>query len=109
MFNADLIRARLGLTLEELTSRTAQRLGVNPSDGFMITGVQSDSQAASAKLRSGFLVTAIDGQMPSDLTQAAKLLYAKKRDERVQLDIAIPQRVGAFSVLQPATVDLNVR
>jgi len=55
------------------------------------------------------LVTGIDGRQPGDLCSAAKLLYPKKKGERVQLDLAVPQRVGNFNVLQPGSVELAAR
>ena len=55
------------------------------------------------------MVTAMDGQLPADLSAAAKLLYAKKKGDRVQLEIAVPQRVGNFNVLRQGAVELAPR
>jgi len=55
------------------------------------------------------LVTALDGQLPTDLCAAAKLLYAKNKGDRVQLEMAVPQRVGNFGVLRQAAVELVTR
>ena len=109
VFNAGMIRDKLGLNLEALTPPVAARYGVGPSDGFLITGVQEESPAAAAGLRDGILVTAIDGQLPSDLSAAAKLLYLKKKGDRVQLDIAVRQRMGNFDVLRQGAVELATR
>ena len=65
VFNAGMIRDKLGLNLEELTPQLAARYGVGASDGFLITGVEEDSPAAAAGLQRGMLVTAIDGQQPA--------------------------------------------
>ena len=40
---------------------------------------------------------------------AAKLLYAKKKGDRVQLAIAFQQRVGNFNVLRQGAVELAPR
>ena len=109
VFNAGMIRDKLGLNLEELTPQTAARFGVGASEAFLITGVQGDSPAAGAGLQGNILVTALDGQLPTDLSAAAKLLYAKKKGERVQLGIAVPQRMGNFNVLRQGAVELPVR
>jgi S1-C subfamily serine protease len=109
VFNAGMIRDKLGLNLEELTPQLAARYGVGASDAFLITGVQGDSLAAGAGLQPGILVTALDGQLPADLSAAAKLLYAKKQGDRVQLGIAVQQRMGNFNVLRQGTVELAVR
>jgi S1-C subfamily serine protease len=109
VFNAGMVRERLGLNLEELTPRVAERYGVGAGDGFLVTGVEEDSQAAKAGLQRGMLVTGIDGRQPGDLCSAAKLLYPKKKGERVQLDLAVPQRMGNFNVLRPGSVELAAR
>src|SRR6266404_4692255 len=109
VFNADLIREKLGVSLEELTPRMAARYGVRAGEGFVITGIQGDSSASAAKLERGILVRAIDGQTPADLTGVAKLLFPKKKGERVQLEIAVQERLGAFNVLRDATVEIAVR
>jgi S1-C subfamily serine protease len=109
VFNAGMIRDKLGLDLEELTPQLAARFGVGASDAYLITGVQGDSPAAGAGLQGGILVTAIDGQLPTDISAAAKLLYAKKKGDRVQLAIAVQQRVGNFNVLRQGAVELAPR
>ena len=65
VFNAGMIRDRLGLNLEELTPQVAARYGVGAGDGFLVTGVEEDSQAATAGLQRGMLVTGIDGRLPA--------------------------------------------
>jgi serine protease Do len=109
VFNAGMIRERLGLNLEELTPQMAARYGVRTTDGFLVTGVEENSQAAAAGLQRRMLVTGIDGRQPADLCAAAKLLYPKKKGERVQLDLAVPQRMGNFNILGQGSVELAVR
>jgi S1-C subfamily serine protease len=109
VFNAGMIRDKLGLDLEELTPQLAARYGVGAADAFLVAGVQGDGPAAGAGLQRGILVTAIDGQLPAGLSAAAKLLYAKKKGDRVQLEIAVQQRMGNFNVLRQGAVELGVR
>ena len=109
VFNTGMIRDKLGLTLEGLTPQVATRYGVGPADAYFIGGVEENSPAAEAGLQRGMLVTAVDGQLPVDLCAAAKLLYAKKKGDRVQLELAVQQRVGNFNVLRQGSVELAVR
>jgi len=109
VFNAGMIRDRLGLNLEELTPQVAARYGVGAGDGFLVTGVEENSQAATAGLQRGMLVIGIDGRLPTDVSAAAKLLYPKKKGDRVQLDLAMPQRMGGFNVLRQGSVELPAR
>ncbi|HET7624885.1 MAG TPA: PDZ domain-containing protein, partial [Verrucomicrobiae bacterium] len=108
-FNADLIRRKLGLSIEELGTDLALRYRMNPSDAFIVTGVQENSPAAQAGLKNGMLVTGFDGKMPEDVTAAAKLIYAKRKGEKLRLDLAVLQRIQNFTVLRPGSVELTVR
>jgi serine protease Do len=109
VFNAGMIRDKLGLNLERLTQQTAARYGIGPADAYFIAGVEKNSPAAEAGLQRGMLVTAIDGQLLGDFCAAAKQLYAKKEGDRVLLELAVQQRMGNFNVLRQGSVDLRVR
>jgi serine protease Do len=109
VFNAAMIRDKLGLNLEELTPELSARYGVRSTEGYIVTGVQADGPAAAAGLERGILVTAIDGRTPPDLTAAAKQLYAKKKGDRVMLDIAVRQRMGNYDLLRTGSVELAAR
>jgi S1-C subfamily serine protease len=87
----------------------AAHYGVGATDAFLVTGVEENSQAAAAGLQRPMLVTGIDGRQPADLCAAAKLLYVKKKGDRVQLDLALPQRMGNFNVLRQGSVALALR
>jgi serine protease Do len=109
VFNAGMIREKLGLSLEGLTPQVAARYGVEPADAYFIAGVEENSPAAEAGLQRGMLVTGIEGQLPGDLCAAAKLLYSKKRGDRVQLELAVRQRMGNLDVLRQGAVELRAR
>jgi S1-C subfamily serine protease len=98
VFNAKMVQDKLGLSLEK------------SPDGFVITDVQSDSPASKAGLQPRMIVRAIDQQSPpQDVTGVAKLLYSKKKNEPVMLNLAIVERVGNFNVLRRGTVELIPR
>ena len=109
VFNAGMIREKLGLNLEGLAPQVAARYGVGPADAYFIAGVEENGPAAEAGLQRGMLVTAIDGQLPGDLCAAAKQLYSKKEGDRVQLELAVQQRMGNFNVLRQGSVELRAR
>ena len=98
VFNADLIRSKLGLNLERVP------------EGFKITEVQVNSPAGTAGLQPGMLVKQVDEQTPpADLTALAKLIYAKKKGETLRLDLTAWQSNGAFNVLRQGSVELSPR
>ena len=98
VFNAEMIRRKLGLNLERAP------------EGFKITEVQANSPAGTAGLQSGMLVKQVDEQSPpADLVALAKLIYAKKQGEPVRLEVAAWQRNGTFNVLRQGSVELSPR
>src|SRR6185437_1133209 len=98
VFNAQMVRQKLGLTLEKA------------ADGFVITKVQPDSPAAKAGLAPQMLIWAVDREAPpADVTGLAKLLYAKKKGDTVVLHILTLEQAGGFNVLRRNVVELTPR
>jgi S1-C subfamily serine protease len=98
VFNAKMLRDKLGLALEK------------SPNGFVITDVQPDSPAAAAGLQPRMIVQAIDMQAPpDDVTGIAKLLYGKKKGEPVSLDLVVLEQNGAFTMLRRGRVELVPR
>jgi serine protease Do len=98
IFNAAMIRQKLGLVIEKT------------SDGFLITKVDPDSPASAAGLAPQTLIWAVDRQTPpDDVTGFAKLLYAKKAGTPVLLHTLTIERTGGFNVLRRNVVELTSR
>jgi S1-C subfamily serine protease len=76
-------------------------------EALVIAGVDENSPADRAELRRGYIVRAIDGHVPHDLVQAAKLVYGKKRGETVRLTLLVFQaRTGR---ILHASADVKAR
>src|SRR4051812_16738376 len=73
-FNAELIRKKIGATLQEMTPDLAEGMGLNMR-GLLVSGVDRGSAAAEAELQRGMLITSMDGQSVTDIRTAAKHLY----------------------------------
>jgi S1-C subfamily serine protease len=98
VFNAEMVRQKLGLTLEKTPN------------GFVITKVDADSPAGQAGLGPQTLIWAVDRQTPpDDVTGFAKLLYAKKKDEPVLLHVLTIERSTGFNVMRRNVVELTPR
>ena len=54
--------ARLGVTVQDLTQALADSFGLKRPDGALISSVSPDSAAAKAGLKSGDVVTAVNGE-----------------------------------------------
>jgi serine protease Do len=109
VFNASMIQEKLGLKLEALNPDEARLLDEDTAKSFIIRGVDEGSPAAAAGLQRSMLVVAIDGRPPTDLCAAAKLLYPKQKGERVQLAIAVLQRMGNSLFRSDGVAELAVR
>jgi serine protease Do len=109
VFNASLIQEKLGLKLEALAPDEARLLDEETARSFIIREVEAGSPAAAAGLQRGMLVVGIDGRPPADLAAAAKQLYPKQKGDRVQLSIAVLQRMGGSIFRSDGTAELAVR
>ncbi len=108
-FNAELIKKKLGVSLQELTPALADNLGFNPKAGLLVGGVEADSPAASAGLEARMLVRGVDGLATTDIVDAAKLLFSKKRGDRVKLDLLVQRQRNGFIYTTQHAVELAVR
>src|SRR5205085_4356730 len=93
-FNLELIRKKVGASLQELTPELAHGLGLTAGQGLLIAGIDRGSPCAAAELERGMLITSMDGQNTSDLVSAANVLYAKAKGEKVHLEVMAPRQRG---------------
>jgi serine protease Do len=63
-------QGKWGLALRELDAQTAQRLGVGPKEGVLISGVQEDSPAATAGVRTGDVILEVNKQKVTSVKEA---------------------------------------
>jgi S1-C subfamily serine protease len=106
----ELIRQKLGLTLLEITSQTAERLGVRAGEALFVDEVEKNGPAARGQVERGFLVAALDGENASKLGTVTEILAGKKAGDTVRLSVIVPRRLGARYVeFRRGTVDLEVR
>ncbi len=109
VFNAALIRQKLGLTVQELTRDQAARLGLMSPVGLYITAVEAGSEAERAGLERGQILLALDGKVPDDLVAAARHLYPRAPGDAVRVDLLWPRRSGRLILHQRGQVTLHVR
>jgi len=96
-------RARLGVTVQDVTPELAEYFGVK--QGVLVASVQADSAAAKAGLKAGDVITSVDGKSvgsPRELVQAlptgegshdVNVTFVRDRHERsVKATIESPSR-----------------
>lgn len=108
-FNAELIRQKTGVTIEELGNDEARKLRAAGVQGLVVAEVEKGSPAALARLQAGCVIQAINGEAVTDVTAAAKLLYEKKKGESLELAVLVPWQRGARIGFHQAAAELKLR
>ena len=108
VFNAGLIRQKIGAILERLTPEVAEALRLDSTDGFVISQVDKDTPAAEANLRPGLVVTSIDGRKIDDIIDAARIFHSKNKGDEVTLNIVQMSQRGIFVRRSSAKLTLRL-
>jgi len=108
VFNAGLIRQKIGAILERLTPEVAEALRLDSTDGFVISQVDKDTPAAEANLRPGLVVTSIDGRKIDDIIDAARIFHSKNKGDEVTLNIVQMRQRGIFVRRSSAKLTLRL-
>ena len=106
---ADVIRQKLGASVQEMTQELAENYGYHRRDGVLIAEVEPNGPAARAELKAGYLLAGIDGQPTPNLLSAASVLTGKKKGDRAELTITVRQQRGAFVSLNQGNVSVRIR
>jgi S1-C subfamily serine protease len=109
VFNASLVKQKLGLSLQEISVELAQRLGLATTDGLLVAGVERNSPAEEVGMERGHVILAIAGQPVAEVAAAAKTLYGKKKGDRVSLQVLAQRRQGPLLRTQRVNVEVVVR
>ncbi len=80
-------RGRLGVEVQELTPELAKGLGVAADRGAVVTRVMKGSPAAEAGLRSGDVVTSVDGQPVRSAADLRNRIGLRRAGETVKLEV----------------------
>jgi S1-C subfamily serine protease len=108
-FNAELIRKKIGATFQEVSEELARGMGLGRVQGLLVAGVDNGGPAEAADLRRGMLVTSIEGQNIGDVVTAAKMLYAKAKGEKAQMEVLWPRQRGALVEYRQFTAEVALR
>jgi serine protease Do len=95
-YNADLIRSRIGITLQSLTPNLRRYFGLRGVDGFIVASVEKNSPASRARIQKNFVITAIEGQPLQTVTDAAKLVDSVAEGETITIQALLQRHVGSF-------------
>jgi serine protease Do len=80
-------RGWLGVQIQPVTSEIADSLGLKKAAGAMVDEPQSNSPAAKAGIKSGDVITAVNGAQVKDARELARTIGMMAPDSSVKLDI----------------------
>ncbi len=79
--------ARLGIRAGDLTPSIARQFGLDVTQGVLISDVEPGGPAATAGLRSGDVVTSLDGEPVSSMARLTAVIRAREPGDRLRLTI----------------------
>ncbi|MES2991131.1 MAG: Do family serine endopeptidase [Pseudomonadota bacterium] len=119
--------ARLGVTIQDLNQSLADSFGLKRPDGALVANVAPNSAAAAAGLKSGDVITEVDGQPVVRSGELSSLIGMSAPGEKVKLkvwrdrsareieaklggaDAQATQVADASGALQPGQLGLSMR
>ncbi len=109
VFNSEAIKNRLGITIRNLTERTAEQLGMSFYGGYLITNVEKNGPGATAGLNSGNVIQRVDNKQPESLVAFAKDILTRSADDTVNLSVVWELRRGGFIQRRAGVARVKVR
>jgi serine protease Do len=98
--NGSVTRGWIGVQIQNVTADLADDLGLKETTGALVSAAQKDSPAAAAGVKSGDVITAVDGETVSDPHDLARRIAALGPKKTVKLSVI---RNGS-----PMTVDVTL-
>ena len=82
-------RPTLGVTGEELTSQLAGYFGVKQGKGVLVSEVVAGSPAATAGLKAGDVIVAVDGKEVATVAELRKAVELKSGEDKRKLNLTV--------------------
>lgn len=107
-------RGWLGVQIQPVTEDIAESLGLAEAKGALITEPQEGSPAKKAGLKSGDIVTAVDGELVDDPKDLARTIAKVKPGEKTELTLwrdgesqSVTVEIGKLKEVQKAAADIQ--
>jgi len=98
--NGSVTRGWIGVQIQNVTADLADDLGLKQTTGALVAAAQKDSPAAAAGVKSGDVITGVDGETVSDPHDLARRIAALGPKKAIKLALI---RNGA-----PMTIDVTL-
>ncbi len=103
--NGAVTRGWIGVQIQSVTQDIADSLGLKGAGGALVSGVDKDSPALAAGVKSGDVITAIDGETVADPHDLARRIASDGPNKTVSLALirnAAPMALGVTLGTMPA-------
>jgi serine protease Do len=108
--NGSVTRGWIGVQIQSVTADLADDLGLKEQTGALVAAAQKDSPAAAAGVRSGDVITAVDGETvadPHDLARRIAALGPKKTVKLALIRNGSPMTIDVTLGTMPADKTAN--
>ena len=75
----------LGMTVQELTPKLAESLGMEEAEGLIVSDISRDSAAAEAGIQRGDIILEVNRERVENITQYRKALQAAEEKKNILL------------------------
>jgi len=107
MTHGGIARGWLGVQIQAVTPEVAESLGVPELKGALVAAVTPDSPAASAGLRAGDLIVAMDGKALDDFKGLPRRVAGAEPGQRATLEVLREGKTRELSVTLGRTPDVE--
>jgi len=108
-FNAKLIQAKTGASVQALNKELADGLRIQTTHGLIVAGVDEEDPARRAKMDRGFIIVSLDGEPVNDIVTMARRLHEKSTGDWVTLEVITEHIRRNFRQIRTGTIRLQVR
>jgi serine protease Do len=101
-FGQPRVRPRLGIDAEDLQGELGSYFGAPDGEGVLVRSVLADSPAAKGGLKSGDVITIVNGQRIRNIHQLREQLHGAKDDQPLKMGLLRNKTEISLSVVLPA-------
>jgi S1-C subfamily serine protease len=105
----ELMLKKFGLQVQELTPELADAMGLELTQGLLVTEVQKGGPAAAAEFRRGVVITHVNGEEITSMDRLSEQLGDIDSGESVSMAVIVTERHRSYTLQQATSVTLKAR
>ena len=115
----EVIRGWMGVSIQKVTPDIVNALGLEESDGVLVTDVTTDSPAAKSGIERGDVIVEYDGRTVSDVSEYRQLVAATetgrevkvglvRRGREMELFVKVESQAGERELIVAGEVEIDI-